>query len=137
MRSLFLTAFAVCTALAFGVPGVPDVPDVPDVELPDIQIPGMELLDEVQVKLDGLITETDALRDLIPDLGVLDELSVKLDELRDTDPEIAELQARVDALRGELVTAREQIQSVTDELDSQVNTIRTTVNDFTAGLPIN
>ena len=134
MKSLLIIGFAVCTALAFGVP---DVPDVPDADIPDIEIPGMELLDEVQVKLDGLVSQTDELRTLIPDLAALDNVSAKLEELRDTDPEMAELQAEIDALRGELVSAREQITSITDEIDAEVSTIRTTVDQFTEGLPVN
>lgn len=133
MRSLILTALVACSAMAFGVP---DVPDVPEGDLPDIEIPGMELLDEVQVKLDGIVEETDALRGLIPDLAVLDELSVKLAEMRDTDPEAEALQAEVDALRAELVAAREEIQAITDELDAEIGAVKTTVDNFTAGLPI-
>ncbi|HPJ29182.1 MAG TPA: hypothetical protein PLM22_09630, partial [Candidatus Sabulitectum sp.] len=75
MKPILITAFTVCTAMAFGVPGVPDVPDA---DIPEIEIPGMELLDEVQMKLDGLIAQTDTLRNIIPDLAVLDDLSVKL-----------------------------------------------------------
>lgn len=133
MRSFYLLVFAVSLALGFGVPGVPDVPDV---EVPDIEIPGMELLDEIQLKLDGLLTETDALRDMIPDLAVLDELSLKLAELRDTDPELEALQAEVDALRNELVGVREEMQAISDNLGSEIGTMKATVDEFTAGLPI-
>ncbi len=56
MKPILITAFAVCTAMAFGVPGVPDVPDA---DIPEIEIPRMELLDEVQRKLDGPIAQTD------------------------------------------------------------------------------
>lgn len=134
MRSLIALAFAACTAMAFGVP---DVPDVPEADLSSIEIPGMDLLDQVQEELDGLIAQTDTLRNLIPDLAVLDELSMKLEELRDTDPELASLQAEVDALRDQLVDARAQITAVTDEIDSEISTIKATVDEFTAGLPVN
>lgn len=137
MRSLVLAVFAAAVAFAFGLPGTPSVPDVPDVEIPDIQIPGMELLDQVQVKLDGLLEQTEVLRTAIPDLAVLDQLSVKLEELRDTDEEMASLQAEVDALRGELLEARAAITAVTDQIDSEVSVLRETVDQFTAGLPIN
>ena len=133
MKTIFLLALVAGTAVAFGVPGAPDVPDV---DVPDIEIPGMELLDEVQLKLDGLLSETDALRDMIPDLTVLDELSLKLEELRDTDPEIAALQAEVDALRNELVGVRDEMQAISDNLNSELGTLKATVDEFTAGLPI-
>ena len=133
MRFLLTLAFVAGIALGFGVPGVPDVPDV---DIPEFEIPGMELLDDIQVKLDGLLDKTGSLGTLIPDLAVLEDLSVKLEELRDTDPEIAELQAEIDALRGELVSARDEIMVISDELEAELGTIRTTVDEFTEGLPI-
>ena len=133
MKFLLSLAFVVSIALAFGVPGVPDVPEV---DIPEIEIPGMELLDEIQVKLDGLLSIADSLGTLIPDLVVLEDLSVKLEELRDTDPEIAELQANIDALHGELVSARDEIMVISDELEAELSTIQTTVDDFTEGLPV-
>lgn len=137
MKPLVIALALAGCALSFGVPGVPDVPDVPEVEVPDIRIPGMELLDQLQVKLDGLLGETDGLRELIPDLAVLDDLSLKLSELRDTDPEAARLQEELDGLRGELVSARARIQEVSDEIRAEVGAMKSTVDQFTEGLPIN
>ncbi|MCD4706883.1 MAG: hypothetical protein K8S62_04010 [Candidatus Sabulitectum sp.] len=133
MRSIYMLVLIAGMALAFGVPGVPDVPDT---EIPDFEIPGMELLDEVQLKLDGLLSETDALRNMIPDLAVLDELSLKLEELRDTDPELEALQAEVDALRNELVEARVEITAISDGFTAEVSSMKAVVDEFTAGLPI-
>ncbi len=133
MKFLLVPVLAVGIALAFGVP---EAPDVPEVDIPDFEIPGMELLDEIQVKLDGLLSTADSLGTLIPDLAVLEDLSLKLEELRDTDPEIAELQAQVDALRAELVSARDEIMVISDELEAELSTIQTTVDDFTEGLPV-
>jgi len=130
-----ITLFAG-SVLAFGVPGAPDVPDVPDVEIPDIEIPGMDLLDEVQAKLDGVIESTDILGELIPALTTLDNVSAKLEELRDTDPEIAALQAELDELRGELTVARDEIQAISDNLNAEIGAIRDTINSFIDGLPI-
>ncbi len=56
--------------------------------------------------------------------------------MRDTDPEAEALQAEVDALRAELVAAREELQAITDELDAEIGAVKTTVDNFTAGLPI-
>lgn len=133
MKFLLVPALVVSIALAFGVPGVPDVPDV---DIPEFEIPGLEMLDEIQVKLDDLLGAADELGTLIPDLMVLEELSAKLDEYQDTDPEIAELQAKIDSFRGELVAARDEIMVISDELESELGTIQTTVDDFTEGLPI-
>ncbi len=133
MRSILLLVCIAGLSLAFGVPSVPDVPDT---EIPDFEIPGMELLGEIQVKLDGLISQADELGDLIPDLAVLDELSLKLEELRDTDPELEALQAEVDALRDELVSVRSQMETISDDLQAEVSTVKATVDQFTEGLPI-
>ena len=133
MKFLLVPVLVASIALAFGVPGVPDVPET---GIPDFEIPGMELLDEIQVKLDGLLSTADSLGTLIPDLMVLEDLSVKLEELRDTDPEIAELQVKIDALREELVSARDEIMVISDELEAELSTIQTTVDDFTEGLPV-
>ena len=122
--------------LAFGVPDTPDVPDVPDVEVPEIEIPGLDLLDGVQSTLDEVIGSTENLRGILPELGTLDELSAKLDELTDMDPEIASLQAELDALRGELVAARDEIQAVVDTIDSEIAEVKTTIDTFVDGLPI-
>ena len=130
MRFLYLLAFVVSAALAFGVPGVPDV------DVPDIEIPGMELLDEVQLKLDGILSETEALRDMIPDLAVLDEVSLKLEELRDTNPEFEALQVRLDVLREDLSGVKAEMDAITDNLDSEIGAVRATMDDFTEGLPI-
>lgn len=132
MRSIFLLVLIAGMAMAFGVPSAPDVPDA---EISDFEIPGMELLDEIQVKLDGLISDTDVLKDMIPDLAVLDELSLKLEELRDTDPELEALQAEVDALRDELVAARAEMTAVSDGLIAEVSSMKAIVDEFTAGLP--
>jgi chromosome segregation ATPase len=130
MRVVLTLVLISSAAMAFGVP------DVPETEIPDVEIPGMELLDEVQVKLDGILDETTSLREVVPDLTVLDRLSVKLEELRDTDTELESLQAEVDALRNELVDARAEIQAVSDNLESEIGAVKTTVDEFTAGLPI-
>lgn len=132
MRSIYLLALIAGIAMAFGIP---DVPEVSETEIPDFEIPGMELLDEIQLKLDGILSETDALREMIPDLAVLDELSTKLEELRDTDPELEALQVEVDALRGELIGVRAEMQAISDNLESEVGTVKATVDEFTAGLP--
>ena len=132
MRSIYLVALIAGLALAFGIP---DVPDVPETEIPDFEIPGMELLDEIQLKLDGILSETDALREMIPDLTVLDDLSMKLEELRDTDPELEALQVEVDALRNELVRVRSEMQVISDNLDSEIGVVKDKMDVFTAGLP--
>jgi len=135
MRHAIIAVIALFagSVLAFGVPGTPDVPDV---EIPDIEIPGMDLLDEVQIKLDEVISSTDVLGELIPALTTLDNVSAKLEELRDTDPEIAALQAELDELRGELAFARDEIQAISDNLNAEIGTIRDTINSFIDGLPI-
>lgn len=130
MRSLYLLAFVAGVALAFGVPGVPDV------DVPDFEIPGMELLDEVQLKLDGILAQSEALRDMIPDLAVLDELSLKLEELRDTNPEFEALQVRLDVLRDDLSGVKAEMDAITDNLDSEIGTVKATMDEFTEGLPI-
>ncbi len=133
MRSLYLLVFVASVALAFGVPGVPDVPDV---EVPDIEIPGMELLDDIQLKLDGILAQSEALRDMIPDLAVLDELSLKLEELRETDADVESLQLRLDALRDDLSGVKAEMDAITDNLDSEIETVKATMDEFTEGLPI-
>lgn len=130
MRSLYLLAFVASVALAFGVPGVPDV------EVPDVEIPGMELLDDVQLKLDGILAQSEALRDMIPDLAVLDELSLKLEELRETDADFEALQLRLDALRDDLSGVKAEMDAITDNLDSEIETVKATMDEFTEGLPI-
>ncbi len=132
MKPFAALVLIVGGASAFAIPGVPDVPGL---EIPDIRIPGMELLDELQEKLDGLIAETDVLCGLIPDLAVLDDLSAKLTELRDTDPEMAELQVELDALRERLVSARAVIQAYSDRVQAELGSLKTVVDDFSEGLP--
>lgn len=133
MKPLMIIIFAVGTVMAFGVPGVPDVPDA---TIPDFEIPGMELLDDIQLKLDGFILQADTLRNIIPDIAVLDEISVKLEELRDTDPEVASLQAEIDSFRDELVSARSEMQAISEDLQAEAGTLQETVDEFRAGLPI-
>ncbi len=73
---------------------------------------------------------------MIPELSVLDEISVKLEELRDTDPEIEMLQVEIDTFMGELVSAREEIQAISDDLQAEVGISQTTVDEFKDELPI-
>jgi hypothetical protein len=138
MRSAFLILILITAGVfAFGLPDAPDVPDVPDVDLPDIEIPGLEILEGLQTELDGIIDETSALTELIPELGVLDEVSAKLSELQETDPPgIAELQSEIDALRQQLVDARSEIQSVSDRINGEVGGIKASIDSFMDGLPI-
>lgn len=120
-------------AMAFGMP---DVPDVPDVDLPDIEIPGLDILDNIQVQLDELISATDSLKWLIPELDALDAVSAKLEELRDTDPDVIGLQEEIDALRAELTVAREEIESVTGVITEDIQDVRSSLDTFVEGLPI-
>ena len=46
----FLIVALAASVMAFGLPDAPDVPDLPDVELPDIGIPGLDILEDLQVK---------------------------------------------------------------------------------------
>jgi hypothetical protein len=123
-------------AMAFGLPDAPDVPDVPDVEIPEIEIPGLDILDGIQVQLDELITATDSLKWLIPELSALDEVSAKLEELRDTDPDIIGLQEQIDDLRAELLVARDEIEAVTSVITDDVQEMRSSIDTFVEGLPI-
>lgn len=116
--------------------GVPDVPDVPDVDVPDIEIPGLDILDGIQVQLNELIASTDSLVWLIPELSALEDVSLKLEELRETDPEIAGLQAEIDALRGELLGARAQIEEISLRINSDIGAVTSSLNTFVEGLPI-
>ena len=138
MRSFVLTVLMLCagSVAAFGVPGAPDVPDVPDTDIPEIEIPGLEILDGIQLKLDELIAVTDSLVWLIPELSALDDVSLKLEELRETDPDIIGLQAEIDALRYELVEARLEIQSISDNINGEIGEVRTSIDTFRDGLPI-
>lgn len=130
-----ILVLATC-AMAFGMPDTPDVPDVPDVEVPDIEIPGLEILDQVQLQLDELIAATDSLKWLIPELSALEEVSAKLEELKETDPDIIGLQERIDALRADLVVARDEIEAVTGGITDDVEDMRTSIDTFVDGLPI-
>jgi hypothetical protein len=133
--AMSILVLAAC-AMAFGMPDTPDVPDVPDVEVPEIDIPGLEILDQVQVQLDELISATDSLKWLIPELSALDEVSAKLEELRETDPDIIGLQESIDELRAELVVARDEIEAVTSGITDDVDEMRTSIDTFVDGLPI-
>ncbi len=110
-RFLLAAVIPAGCAMAFGVPSVPDMPDIPDADISDIEIPVMELLDEVQVKLNGILSETDTLRTLIPDLAALNDFLVKLEELRYTDTELPEIQRVIDRLCSELEDAQAQSQA--------------------------
>ncbi len=126
---VFLT---VATVLAFGVP---DVPDVPDTDLPEIDIPGLDILDGIQVQLDELVSVTDSLQWLIPELSALDDVSAKLEELRETDPDVIGLQEELDALRAQLVDARAEIEEVTGSINDEVESVRSSLDTFVDGLP--
>lgn len=122
----------VAGAMAFGMP---DVPDVPGVEVPEFEIPGLSILDDIQVQLDELVAATDSLKWLIPELAALEEASLKLDEIRETDPDVIGLQEELDGLRAELEAAREEIESVTSVITDDVEQMRSSLNAFTEGLP--
>ena len=122
----------VSGAFAFG--GL-DVPDVPDTDLPEIEIPGLDILDGIQVQLDEISALTDSLEWLIPELIVLEELSEKLTELRETDPDIIGLQEDLDALRAELVSARSEILEISDSITEPVQEVRASLDTFMEGLP--
>lgn len=115
--------------------GMPNVPDVPDVSVPEIEIPGMEILDAVLTRLDEIISSTDSLRWLIPELSTLDDLSAKLEELRETDPDIVGLQEELDALRTELFSAREEIVQITGTMTEEIQEVRSSIGVFVEGLP--
>ncbi len=132
-KSAVSVLFIVTLAMAFGMP---DVPAVPDVDIPDIEIPGLDILESVQIQLDELINATDSLKWLIPELSALDDVSAKLEELRETDPDVIGLQERIDALRGELEVARDEIEAVTGGITDDVQQMRTSIDTFVDGLPI-
>lgn len=133
MRKFALsTVVIVAGAMAFGMP---DVPDVPGVEVPEFEIPGLSILDEIQVQLDELVAATDSLKWLIPELAALDEVSVKLEEMRETDPDVIGLQEELDELRAELEAARGEIEAVTSVITEDVEQMRSSLNAFTEGLP--
>ena len=123
----------VSSVFAFGTPSVPDVPDV---EVPDVEIPGLDLLEGVQGELDELVTSTDSLVWLIPELSTLDDVSAKLEELRETDPDIIGLQERIDSLRAELEAARSEIEDISDVITGKVQSVRSTIDSFLDGLPV-
>ncbi len=137
MRILILTVLMLCagSVAAFGVPGVPDAPDVPDADIPEFEIPGLEILDSINLQLEELIAATDSLEWLIPELSALEEVSVKLEELRDTDPDVIGLQAEIDALRGELVEARSEIQAVSNSINNEIGEVKASIDTFREGLP--
>ncbi len=122
----------VSGAFAFG--GL-DVPDVPDTDLPEIEIPGLDILDGIQAQLDEISALTDSLEWLIPELMVLDDLSAKLTELRETDPDIIGLQEDLDALRAELVSARSEILEISEGITAPITEVRTSLDAFMDGLP--
>lgn len=122
----------VSGAFAFG--GL-DVPDVPDTDLPEIEIPGLDILDGIQAQLDEITALTDSLEWLIPELMVLDDLSAKLTELRETDPDIIGLQEDLDALRAELVSARSEILEISEGITAPITEVRASLDAFMDGLP--
>ncbi|MEN8208647.1 MAG: hypothetical protein ABFR50_05270 [Candidatus Fermentibacteria bacterium] len=131
-KCVVVLVILVSGAFAFG--GL-DVPDVPDTELPEIEIPGLEILDGIQVQLDEINVIADSLQWLIPDLAILDDLSLKLTELRETDPDVIGLQEELDALRAELVSARSEIQEISDSITEPVAEVRESIDSFMDGLP--
>jgi|GEM_PF-2476564 len=115
----YAIALMILVSGAFAFGGL-DVPDVPDTDLPEIEIPGLDILDGIQAELDEVFALTDSLRWLIPELYVLDDVSAKLTELRETDPDIIGLQEELDALRAELVSARSEILEISDGITEPV-----------------
>ncbi len=115
--------------------GLPDAPDVPDAELPDIDIPGLDILDGIQVQLDEISALTDSLEWLIPELYILDDVSAKLTEMRETDPDVIGLQEELDALRAELVAARSEILEISNGITEPIQEVRTSLDTFLDGLP--
>ena len=133
MKKYIITLMILVSgAYAFG--GL-DVPDVPDTDLPEIEIPGLDILDGIQVQLDEIAAITDSLQWLIPELVVLEDLSAKLTELRETDPDIIGLQEDLDALRIELVSARSEIMEISDGINEPVAEVRASLDAFMDGLP--
>lgn len=134
MKTLAVSLMVLVSgALAFGLP---DVPDVPDTELPNIEIPGLDILDGIQDQLDELITATDSLLWLIPELSTLDDVSAKLEEIRETDPDVIGLQEELDALRVELLFARSEIEEISGVITGDVEEVRSSLNSFMEGLPV-
>ena len=134
MKFFVIAVIALPAAvLAFGTP---DIPDVPDADIPEIEIPGLDILDQVQVELNELIAATDSLTWLIPELATLDEVSAKLEELRETDPDVIGLQEDLDALRAELTEAREELVEVQSLLTDDINEVNESLDTFMEGLPI-
>jgi len=132
--STILLLGLAATAVAFGVP---DPPDIPDIDLPDIEIPGLDIIADVQVRLDEIISSTEGLRDLIPELTVLDDVSTKLGELSESEvPGVTELRAEIDLLRAELTDARAEITALTDTIDGEMTEVKTSIDSFMDGLPI-
>ena len=133
MKKYIITLMILVSgAFAFG--GL-DVPDIPDTVLPEIEIPGLDILDGIQVQLDEIVALTDSLEWLIPDLLVLDDLSAKLTELQETDPDIIGLQEELDALRVELVSAKSEIMEISDGITEPVAEVRESLDAFMDGLP--
>ena len=130
----YAIALMILVSGAFAFGGV-DVPDVPDTDLPEIEIPGLDILDGIQVQLDEIAALTDSLEWLIPELIVLDDLSAKLTELQETDPDIIGLQEDLDALRAELVSARSEIMEISDGITEPVAEVRASLDSFMDGLP--
>ena len=121
----------VSGAFAFGV----DVPDVPDTDLPEIEIPGLDILDGIQVQLDEISVIADSLQWLIPEIAILDDVSAKLTELRETDPDVIGLQEELDILRAKLVSARNEVQEMSDSITEPVEEVRASIDSFMDGLP--
>lgn len=134
IKSAIILIVLVSSAFAFG--GLPDAPEVPEADLPDIEIPGLEILDGIQVQLDELIAVTDSLAWLIPELSALGEVSAKLEEIRETDPDILGLQEELDALRSELVVARSEILEISGAITADIEEVRSSITTFREGLPL-
>ncbi|MCK5117712.1 MAG: hypothetical protein KAR44_14040 [Candidatus Aegiribacteria sp.] len=130
----YAIALMILVSGAFAFGGL-DVPDVPDTDLPEIEIPGLDILDGIQAQLDEIAALTDSLEWLIPELIVLDDLSEKLTELRETDPDIIGLQEDLDALRAELVSARSEIMEISESITEPVAEVRASLDSFMDGLP--
>ena len=130
----YTIALSILVSGAFAFGGL-DVPDVPDTDIPEIEIPGLDILDGIQAELDEVFALTDSLRWLIPELYVLDDVSAKLTELRETDPDIIGLQEDLDALRAELVSARSEILEISDGITEPVEEVRASLDAFMDGLP--
>ncbi len=122
----------IAAIVGFGVPSVPDTPEVP--ALPDIEIPGIQVLEDLAVELDELSASLAELETIVPEIGVIDEASAYLRDLSDTEEISEELAGRLETYRTELVEARDRIASVVGDLDSRLDVVRSRVDEVRSEL---